>query len=153
IIVILVNLIGGLLVGTMKHGLAVGEAFETYALLSVGDGLVAQIPSLFVSVASGTLVTRVASELSHDLGTEVAGQLFDEPRALTLGAVILVGMAFIPGFPTPAFLLLAAVLGVGGFLVGRRKAREAAAAGGDAAVRRVEGSSAQPSQPKIGSTA
>ena len=70
IIVILVNLIGGILVGTMKHGMTVGTAAETYALLSVGDGLVAQIPSLFVSVAAGTLVTRVSSE--SDLGTEVA---------------------------------------------------------------------------------
>ena len=106
--------------------MTIGTAAETYALLSVGDGLVAQIPSLFVSVAAGTLVTRVSSE--SDLGTEIAGQLFEEPRALMLGAVILVGMAFVPGFPAVAFLLLAAILGAAGFLAGRRKAaREAAA--------------------------
>ena len=149
ILVILVNLIGGMLVGTLKHGMSVGTAAETYALLSVGDGLVAQIPSLFVSVAAGTLVTRVSSE--SDLGTEVAGQLFVEPRALMLGAVILVGMAFVPGFPAVAFLLLAAILGAAGFLAGRRKAAREAA--GHGPVRRVEGSTAQPSQPKIGSTA
>jgi type III secretion protein V len=148
IIVIMVNLIGGIMIGTMKHGMTIGTAAETYALLSVGDGLVAQIPSLFVSVAAGTLVTRVSSE--SDLGTEVAGQLFLEPRALMLGAVILVGMAFVPGFPAAAFLLLAAILGAAGFVAGRRKAREATA---HAPVRRVEGSTAQPSQPKIGSTA
>jgi type III secretion protein V len=151
IIVILVNLIGGILVGTMKHGMTVGTAAETYALLSVGDGLVAQIPSLFISVAAGVLVTRVSSELSQDMGTEIAGQLFEEPRALMMGAVILVGMAFVPGFPTAAFLLLAAVLGAAGFLAGRRKAAREAA--GHGPVRRVEGSSAQPSQPRIGSTA
>jgi type III secretion protein V len=147
-LVILVNLIGGIFVGSLKHGMTIGTAAETYSLLSVGDGLVAQIPSLFVSVAAGTLVTRVSSE--SDLGTEVAGQLFLEPRALMLGAVLLVGMAFVPGFPAGAFLLLAAVLGVAGFLTGRRKAaREAAAR--NAPVKRAAGTTAQPSQ--VGSTA
>jgi len=106
---------------------------------------VAQIPSLFISVAAGTLVTRVSGET--DLGTEVAGQLFFEPRALMLGSVLLAGMAFLPGFPTVAFLLLSAVLGVTGYFAGKRKAaREAARP-----VKRVAGSTAQPSQP--GSTA
>ncbi|WOH65189.1 type III secretion system export apparatus subunit SctV [Bradyrhizobium sp. BWA-3-5] len=148
ILVILVNLIGGMIVGSLKHGMTIGAAAETYALLSVGDGLVAQIPSLFVSVAAGTLVTRVSSE--SDLGTEVAGQLFLEPRALMLGSVILVGMAFVPGFPSVAFLLLAAILGLTGFLAGRRRAaREAAARA--APVKRAAGTTAQPAQ--AGSTA
>ena len=102
ILVILVNLIGGMIVGSLKHGMTIGTAAETYALLSVGDGLVAQIPSLFVSVAAGVLVTRVSSD--SDMGTEIAGQLFVEPRALMMGSVILVGMAFVPGFPAVAFL-------------------------------------------------
>jgi type III secretion protein V len=145
ILVILVNLIGGMVVGSLKHGMTIGTAAETYSLLSVGDGLVAQIPSLFISVAAGTLVTRVSGET--DLGTEVAGQLFFEPRALMLGSVLLAGMAFLPGFPTVAFLLLSAVLGVTGYFAGKRKAaREAARP-----VKRVAGSTAQPSQP--GSTA
>ena len=141
ILVILVNLIGGMVVGSLKHGMTIGTAAETYSLLSVGDGLVAQIPSLFISVAAGTLVTRVAGET--DLGTEVAGQLFFEPRALMLGSVLLAGMAFLPGFPTVAFLLLSAVLGVTGYFAGKRKtAREAARP-----VKRAAGSTAQPSQP------
>jgi type III secretion protein V len=145
ILVILVNLIGGMVVGSLKHGMTIGTAAETYSLLSVGDGLVAQIPSLFISVAAGTLVTRVSGET--DLGTEVAGQLFFEPRALMLGSVLLAGMAFLPGFPTVAFLLLSAVLGVTGYFAGKRKAaREAARP-----VKRAAGSTAQPSQP--GSTA
>src|SRR6516165_3606522 len=145
ILVILVNLIGGMIVGSLIHGMAIGTAAETYSLLSVGDGLVAQIPSLFISVAAGTLVTRVSGET--DLGTEVAGQLFFEPRALMLGSVLLAGMAFLPGFPTVAFLLLSAVLGVTGYFAGKRKAaREAARP-----VKRAAGSTAQPSQP--GSTA
>ena len=136
ILVILVNLIGGMIVGSLKHGMTIGTAAETYSLLSVGDGLVAQIPSLFISVAAGTLVTRVSGE--SDLGTEVAGQLFVEPRALMMGSVILVAMAFLPGFPTVAFLILAAILGATGYFAGRRKAaREAAAR--NAPVKRAAG--------------
>jgi type III secretion protein V len=142
-LVILVNLIGGMIVGSLKHGMTMGTAAETYSLLSVGDGLVAQIPSLFISVAAGTLVTRVSSE--SDLGTEVAGQLFFEPRALMLGSVILAGMAFLPGFPMVAFLLLSAILGVTGYFAGRRKAaRQAAAPVKRAAA--AAGAATQPSQ-------
>ncbi|WKA30048.1 type III secretion system export apparatus subunit SctV [Bradyrhizobium roseum] len=152
ILVVLVNLIGGMIIGSLKHGMTIGTAAETYALLSVGDGLVAQIPSLFVSVAAGVLVTRVSSD--SDMGTEIAGQLFLEPRALVLGSVILVGMAFVPGFPAVAFLLLAAVLGFAGFLTARRKAALEAAVR-NAPVKRAAGATAgttaQPSQ--VGSTA
>ena len=152
ILVILVNLIGGMIVGSLKHGMTIGTAAETYALLSVGDGLVAQIPSLFVSVAAGVLVTRVSSD--SDMGTEIAGQLFVEPRALMMGSVILVGMAFVPGFPAVAFLILAAILGAAGFLTARRKAASEAAAR-NAPVKRAAGTAAgataQPSQ--VGSTA
>jgi type III secretion protein V len=148
ILVILVNLIGGMIVGSLKHGMTMGTAAETYSLLSVGDGLVAQIPSLFISVAAGTLVTRVSGE--NDLGTEVAGQLFVEPRALMMGSVILAAMAFLPGFPTVAFLILSVLLGATGFFAGRRRAaREAVAR--DAPVKRAAGTTAQPSQ--VGSTA
>lgn len=153
ILVILVNLIGGMIVGSLKHGMTIGTAAETYALLSVGDGLVAQIPSLFVSVAAGVLVTRVSSD--SDMGTEIAGQLFVEPRALMMGSVILVGMAFVPGFPAVAFLILAAILGVTGYLTGRRRAAQEAAAR-NAPVKRAAGAAggagtaAQPAQ--VGST-
>jgi len=152
ILVILVNLIGGMIVGSLKHGMTVGTAAETYALLSVGDGLVAQIPSLFISVAAGTLVTRASGD--SDMGTEIAGQLFVEPRALMMGSVILVGMAFVPGFPSVAFLILAAILGVTGYFTGRRRAAQEAAAR-NAPVKRAAGAAAgtaaQPSQ--VGSTA
>jgi len=153
ILVILVNLIGGMIVGSVKHGMTVGTAAETYALLSVGDGLVAQIPSLFVSVAAGVLVTRVSSD--SDMGTEIAGQLFVEPRALMMGSVILVGMAFVPGFPAVAFLILAAILGVTGYFTSRRRAAQEATAR-NAPVKRAAGAAgagaaAQPAQ--VGSTA
>src|SRR5690242_18480696 len=156
ILVILVTLIGGMIVGSVKHGMTIGTAAETYALLSVGDGLVAQIPSLFISVASGVLVTRASGD--SDMGTEIAGQLFVEPRALMMGSVILVGMAFVPGFPSVAFLILAAILGATGYFTGRRRAAQEAAAR-NAPVKRAAGAgaagaagtAAQPAQ--VGSTA
>ncbi len=149
ILVIMVNLIGGMVVGSLKHGMTMGTAAETYSLLSVGDGLVAQIPSLFISVAAGTLVTRVSGE--NDLGTEVAGQLFVEPRALMMGAVILAAMAFLPGFPMVAFLVLAVLLGATGYFADRRKAARKAAA----PVKRVAGAAgaATPAAQQTGSTA
>jgi type III secretion protein V len=122
IVVILVNLIGGLAIGSLQHGLTLSAAAQTYSLLTVGDGLVAQLPALLVSVAAGTVVTRVSSADKLDLGTQISQQLLGEPRALFLGAAIMVGLAFIPGFPTPAFLTLSVLLAGGGYWSGRQRA-------------------------------
>jgi len=127
LVIIVVNLIGGLSIGTLQHGMSLSSAAETYSLLTVGDGLVAQIPALLVSVAAGTVVTRVASMERRDLGTEISHQLLNDPRALFLGAVILLGLAFIPGFPTPAFLALAALFAAGGYWSHRQRLRASAA--------------------------
>jgi type III secretion protein V len=127
LIVIVVNLIGGLAVGTLQHGLTLAEATETYSLLTVGDGLVAQIPALLVSVAAGTLVTRVVSEQRRDLGAEIVQQLLNEPRALVLGAVVMLGLAFIPGFPVPTFVALTAVFAFSAYWLHRRKSAPPAA--------------------------
>jgi type III secretion protein V len=127
LVIIVVNLIGGLAIGSMQHGLSLSAAAETYSLLTVGDGLVAQIPALLVSVAAGTVVTRVASTDRLDLGTEISRQLLSDPRALFLGAVIMVGLAFIPGFPVPAFLALGAALAGGGYWSHRQRVAMAAA--------------------------
>jgi type III secretion protein V len=126
LVIIVVNLIGGLSIGTMQHGLSLSAAAETYSLLTVGDGLVAQIPALLVSVAAGTLVTRVASTDRIDLGTEISRQLLRDPRALFLGGVIMLGLAFIPGFPWPAFIALAVAFAVTGYLSRRQGAKEEA---------------------------
>jgi type III secretion protein V len=115
LIVILVNLIGGLAIGSLQRGLSLSSAVETYSLLTVGDGLVAQIPALLVSVAAGIVVTRVSAAEQFDLGTEISKQLFNDPRALYLGALILLGLGFIPGFPWPAFVTLAAIFAAGGY--------------------------------------
>jgi len=124
LIVIAVNLIGGISIGTLQRGLDVSEAMHVYTLLTIGDGLVQQIPALFISITAGFIVTRVSSEENDNLGSDIAGQLITEPNALMITAVILCIFAAVPGFPAAVFLLLAAIVGGGGFLVmrSRRKA-------------------------------
>jgi type III secretion protein V len=115
LIIIFVNLVGGLSIGALQHGMSLSSAVETYSLLTVGDGLVAQIPALLVSVAAGTVVTRVSASGQIDLGTEISSQLLADPRALFLGTAILLCLALIPGFPWPAFAALAAMFAVSGY--------------------------------------
>jgi type III secretion protein V len=134
LVIILVNLIGGLAVGMAQQGLTFAQAIETYSLLTVGDGLVAQIPALLVSLGAGTVVTRVATEDKRDLGSDITSQLVRDARALYLAGGILIGLGFIPGFPTYVFLALAAALIAGGFVAQRRDAAAAAGAGGEDAI-------------------
>lgn len=134
LIIILVNLLGGLTVGMMQHGLSFAEAIAKYSLLTVGDGLVAQIPALLLSVAAGTVVTRVGSEEKTDLGHDITRQLIHDERALFLAGAILATISIVPGFPTYIFLFFAALLFGGGYYVYRRnsalRAAEAPAEGG-----------------------
>ncbi|WP_164481553.1 type III secretion system export apparatus subunit SctV [Nitratireductor soli] len=126
IVIILVNLIGGFAVGTLQHGMSLGEAAATYSLLTVGDGLVSQIPALLVAVASGVMITRVAGAEGHtDLGGQIASQLLRDARALALASAILIGLSLVPGFPTIVFLILGAVLGIGAYALHRNTHREA----------------------------
>jgi type III secretion protein V len=128
IIIIAIALIGGLAIGTMQHGLSLSQAVETYSLLTVGDGLVAQIPALLVSVAAGTVVTRVGTTDKLDLGTEILQQVMGEPRALFLASAILLALAWIPGFPWPAFVILAGLFAAAGYVIYRRVASASAQA-------------------------
>jgi type III secretion protein V len=123
LIIIAVNLIGGISIGMLQRGMPAGEALNLYALLTIGDGLVQQIPALFVSITAGFIVTRVASEENEDLGSDIAHQLVAEPKALYITAAILVIFALVPGFPAPVFAALAILIGGGGWLIarGRRK--------------------------------
>ncbi|MBY0241064.1 MAG: FHIPEP family type III secretion protein, partial [Burkholderiaceae bacterium] len=118
ILVTVINVVGGLLVGVIQHDLAFGEAAKLYTLLAIGDGLVAQIPSLVISIAAGIVVSRVASE--QDVGTQVVGQLFAKPQVLYITGGIIGGMGLIPGMPNLVFLLLAATLIGGGYLLAKR---------------------------------
>ncbi len=127
LVILSVNLIGGLMIGMIERGMTFADAAHTYSLLTVGDGLIAQIPALLIAVAAGTVVTRVNNEDSDDdLGTEIMRQMGASQRALSLTAVILLGVAFIPGFPAFVFLSLAAVLGACAYSLHRREKLKAA---------------------------
>jgi flagellar biosynthesis protein FlhA len=116
-----VNIVAGLLIGILQHGLGLGEAVHTYTILTVGEGLVTAIPALLVSMAGGLITTRAAAQ-SH-LGEEVATQLFAQPRPLAVAAGVLAALALLPGLPKLAFLTVAIVLGGAAYAV--RPAAEA----------------------------
>lgn len=115
IMVTLINIIGGLIVGMLQHDLDFSVALKNYTLLAIGDGLVAQIPSLIISTAAGVVVSRVASE--QDIGGQLVNQLFAKPKVLFITAGIIGGMGVIPGMPHLAFILLAAILGGGAYVI------------------------------------
>jgi flagellar biosynthesis protein FlhA len=125
ILVTIINVVGGLLVGMLQHDMAFGDALENYTLLAIGDGLVAQIPSLIISVAAGMVVSRVASD--EDIGSQLVTQLFAKPEVLYMTGGIIGGMGLIPGMPNLMFLGLGAVLGGAGYLVARRRKNAPAA--------------------------
>jgi flagellar biosynthesis protein FlhA len=126
IMVIIINIIGGLVVGVVQHNMGFADAVKNYTLLAIGDGLVAQIPSLIISIAAGIVVSRVANH--QDLSTQLVTQLFSNHKVLELTAVIIGGMGLIPGMPNLAFLGLAALLGFIAFRI-RTKAKAVAEQG------------------------
>ncbi|HEY3802368.1 MAG TPA: flagellar biosynthesis protein FlhA [Kofleriaceae bacterium] len=121
IAIVVVNLVGGLVVGIAMKGMTAGDAAHTYSLLSIGGGLVAQIPSLLVAVASGLLVTRVASAGDRPLGDDLGGQLASSPRVLGGVAILLALLSVMPGLPVGPFLVLAAIAAAGALLAGRSR--------------------------------
>jgi flagellar biosynthesis protein FlhA len=108
IMIMLINVIGGLIVGMLQHNMDFASAAQNYTLLAIGDGLVAQIPALVISTAAGLVVSRVSTE--ENIGQQLVGQLFDKPQVLILTAGIIGIMGMIPGMPHFAFLLLAGAL-------------------------------------------
>ena len=104
LLIMVINIVGGLIVGMVQHGMDFASAGKNYTLLTIGDGLVAQIPSLVISTAAGVIVSRVAT--NEDIGTQLTGQLFTNPRVLVITGCILVLMGLIPGMPHFAFLIL-----------------------------------------------
>ena len=109
VIITAINIIAGLAIGLMQHGMGIVDALQTFTVLTIGDGLVTAIPALLVSVSGGLITTRAASE--SNLGEDVSGQLLSNPRPVAIGAGVLLGFALIPGLPKVAFLFLAAVMG------------------------------------------
>lgn len=108
LMIMVINVVGGLLVGVLQHDMAVGHAAETYTLLTIGDGLVAQIPALVISTAAGVIVTRVSTD--QDVGQQMVTQLFNNPRVMVLSASVLGLLGMVPGMPNFVFLLFTAAL-------------------------------------------
>ncbi|WP_312317730.1 EscV/YscV/HrcV family type III secretion system export apparatus protein [Stenotrophomonas sp.] len=102
IVIVFVNLFGGIAVGMLQHGMPFGEALNTFTLLTIGDGLVAQIPALLICISAGFIVTRVSGE-DNNLGASILGELFNSNVVLAIGAILVLLMGFLPGFPLAVF--------------------------------------------------
>jgi flagellar biosynthesis protein FlhA len=107
IIIIFVNIIGGLVIGVVQKGMDINNALSVYTLLTIGEGLVAQIPALLTSTAAGIIVTRAASE--SNLGSDVVSQIFTQPRALVLASFVILSIGMVPGIPLVPFLILSSI--------------------------------------------
>jgi flagellar biosynthesis protein FlhA len=126
ILVVFINLFGGTIIGAAQHGMSLADAGRTYALLTIGDGLVAQIPALLLSVAVAILVTRVSRP--HDMSQQIMTQVLGQPKALGVTSGILTLLGIIPGMPNLVFLGMAAACAAGAYFLSKRKASEKAAA-------------------------
>jgi flagellar biosynthesis protein FlhA len=122
IIIIFVNVIGGLIIGVVQKGMGVTDALTIYSLLTIGDGLVSQIPALLTSTAAGIIVTRAASD--SNLGTDVVGQLFANSRAMTLASVVILAIGMVPGIPLVPFLILSTCTFGGSYLMKKARREE-----------------------------
>jgi type III secretion protein V len=137
LIIVFVNLIGGLLIGMLQRGMGFAEASKLYTLLSVGDGLIAQIPAMFIALSAGVVVTRVENDESTNMGSDISRQLFNEPRAMAIAGIVAVAMGFLPGFPTTVFIIIGSALTAAAYFLDKstkarileaQRAAEAAAA-------------------------
>ena len=122
IIIVIINIIGGFLIGVLQQEMSVSDAAATYTILTVGDGLVTQIPALIVSTAAGLVVSRAGSEA--ELGSGVVKQLILNPKALWTASVILATLGLVPGLPHFAFLTLAAITGTGAYFLSKAMKKE-----------------------------
>ncbi|MDR1457508.1 MAG: type III secretion system export apparatus subunit SctV [Puniceicoccales bacterium] len=124
LIITTINIIAGLIIGITQKGMDVNKALKTYSILTIGDGLVSQIPALLIAITSGVIVTRVASDASSALGQDIGKQIFAQPKALLIAGVMVILMMLIPGFPKIPFSILGVML----FLGGKRMSKPARAA-------------------------
>jgi type III secretion protein V len=141
-VIAFVNVVGGLIIGVAMHHMTMGQAAKVYTLLSIGDGLVSQIPSLLIALTAGIVTTRVSSERRDaNLGKEISAQLLREPRALLIAAGAIFGIGFFKGFPLWTFTIIALLIAITGIAMIRRRKKEAAkvAAGGGTVETDVEG--------------
>ncbi|WP_276643871.1 type III secretion system export apparatus subunit SctV [Siccibacter turicensis] len=126
LVILFINLIGGFSIGVLQLGMPAGEAMHVYSILTIGDGLIAQIPALLISLTAGMIITRVSSDndqaVDNNIGREIAEQLTSQPKAWLLSSIGMVGFALLPGMPTGVFLVLAALtMTSGGFQIWRAR--------------------------------
>jgi type III secretion protein V len=128
LIIAAVNILGGLGVGVLQHNMELVKAAQLYAVLSIGDGLVSQIPSLFSSITAGIIVTKVSSDESMNLGADIGAQLLAYPKALLIGSAIITAFILMPGFPKFQFLLIGGIIAIVGYVLysTKNKARPSA---------------------------
>lgn len=136
ILITLINIIGGFVIGAAMNGMSLTDAMRTYMLLSIGDGLVTQIPALLVSTASGIIVTRAAATSS--LGADLMTQLTRQPRAILVAASVLFLLGIVPGMPTSTFVILGLVVGGIGIVARGSQQKQAAATKEEESQRQVE---------------
>ena len=130
ILITLINIVGGFAIGIVQKGMTMSEALQHFTILSIGDGLVSQVPALITSVAAGILVTRAASK--NDLGRELSRQLLFYPKALTILAIMMGILAIVPGLPTIPFLTMAVVVGLVSYTLHRHGMPDGSPAGSSA---------------------
>ncbi len=118
LIIIAINMIGGMAIGVAQMGMSAGDALQVYTILTIGDGLVSQIPALMISVTAGIVITRVPNEQKQqtNIGREIAEQLTSQPKAWIIASVAMLGFAALPGMPTLTFIIIAIICGCGGLL-------------------------------------
>lgn len=133
LIITAINIIAGIAIGILQKGMEVGQALQTYSILTIGDGLVSQIPALLISITSGIIVTRVTTDEKSPLGKDIGAQMLGQPKALIVGGCLIVALGFIPGFPKPQFFVLAVAVLLLGFahrvVVKKKAARKPGIAG------------------------
>ncbi|MGI9228475.1 MAG: type III secretion system export apparatus subunit SctV [Gammaproteobacteria bacterium] len=117
LIIIAINLLGGLGIGVLQRGMDLGEAAHLYSILTIGDGLVTQIPALLIAMTAGIIVTRVSTDETENLASDISAQVSAQPKALMVAAGMMIAFSMIPGFPVVTFLILAAVTGGGGLML------------------------------------
>ena len=126
-VVTVINIIGGTIIGVSQRGMSAGDALQLYGVLTIGDGLVSQIPSLLVSISAGILITR-SGDTKEDVGAQVGRQFFDQPRALMMSGCLIFLLALIPGFPKPQLFTMAAAVFLFGRMLAMIKQKAASAA-------------------------
>ncbi len=127
LIITVVNIVGGIAIGTTQHGMSTSEAVSVYSILTIGDGLVQQIPALLIAITAGVIVTRVTTEESTNLGADISRQLLSQPKALLIAGSMMFLFAIVPGFPTVVFVVLGVTLLVAGYLLMQITGKDAAA--------------------------